>query len=45
MNTNELNEVKGGAKLGIAIAGAIGAFITFVIGIFDGYQRPLSCNK
>ena len=38
-----LNEIRGGSKLGIA--GAITAIITFIVGIFDGYQRPLSCNK
>ena len=33
----------GGFKYGIAIA--IGAAITFIIGVIDGYLRPLKCNK
>ena len=38
----KLNEISGGFGLGI-IAG-IGALITLIAGIFDGYMRPLKCN-
>ena len=44
LNDNELNNVYGGGvKLGWYAA--IGGFITLVVGIIDGYLRPLSCNK
>jgi lactobin A/cerein 7B family class IIb bacteriocin len=33
----------GGFKYGIAIG--IGAVITFIIGVIDGYLRPLKCNR
>lgn len=38
----ELNNIVGGVNWSI-IAG-IGMFITMVVGIFDGYVRPLKCN-
>ncbi len=42
LNVNEMHSVKGGggALLGLAIA----AGITFLIGVIDGYVRPLKCN-
>lgn len=44
LSNEELTEVVGGGiKLGVAIA--IAAIVTFVIGVIDGYTRPLSCNK
>lgn len=43
LNNNSLQEISGGAwKLGIA-AGVAG-FITFLVGIIDGYFRPLKCR-
>ncbi len=40
----ELKKVNGGAfKFGLGAL--IGAGITFIIGLIDGYMRPLSCNK
>lgn len=42
----DLNEMKnisgGGLSLGTIIG--IGSFITFIIGIIDGYMRPLACR-
>lgn len=43
LQKKQLLEIKGGAsKLGIA-AGII-AGVIFVIGVIDGYIRPLRCN-
>lgn len=40
----ELKQVNGGAfKFGLVTI--IGAGISFLIGLIDGYMRPLSCNK
>lgn len=33
----------GGIKYGVLAA--IGGVITFIIGVIEGYLRPLSCNK
>lgn len=43
IETSELEKVKGG---GITpwIAVGIGAVLVFVIGVFDGFTRPLACN-
>lgn len=41
LSVNELNEVSGG---GISFGLAIFAGITFIIGVIDGYVRPLKCN-
>lgn len=43
LSKNELKEIKGG---GITFTGglAIGAFFTFIIGLIDGYIRPLACR-
>ena len=38
---NELKNVNGG---GIGLGLLIGAGIIFLIGVIDGYVRPLSCN-
>lgn len=44
INNTELKEVEGGSSKWI-IAGVAGGIISFVIGIVDGYLRPLKCNK
>ncbi len=38
----KLHNINGGFSIGI-LAG-IGAIITLIAGIFDGYMRPLKCN-
>lgn len=38
----ELKELKGGAGIGTYIL--IGGLIVFLIGVVDGYIRPLKCN-
>ena len=42
MNRNELLQVQGGGWL--LIAGVVAGAITFVIGVIDGFIRPLSCH-
>ena len=44
IDEKELANVKGGG-LSAWTFFAIGAAVVFVIGIFDGYTRPLGCNK
>ena len=44
MSNEELINIKGGVSKTIIIGG-IGVIISFLIGVFDGYFRPLSCNK
>ena len=43
LSNNELREINGGGHfvLGLLLAGGI----TFLIGVIDGYVRPLSCNQ
>ncbi len=41
MNQQELKSTRGG--FGWIIGGIVAAVI-FVVGIFDGYTRPLRCN-
>lgn len=42
LNDKELMSVNGGFNIGLGIA--IGAGITFIIGVIDGFVRPLKCN-
>ncbi|MGE5456201.1 MAG: class IIb bacteriocin, lactobin A/cerein 7B family [Ignavibacteriales bacterium] len=42
LSKNELQQITGG---GIGIGLMICAGIVFIIGVIDGYVRPLKCNK
>lgn len=43
LDNNELTQIKGGiSKLAIGLG--IGSLLTFLLGIIDGYQRPIKCN-
>lgn len=42
MNKNELINVKGGISKWVYLG--IGSALAFVIGVIDGYLRPLKCN-
>ena len=44
LTNEELVKLDGGGLSVWAIIG-IAALVVFTIGIFDGYTRPLSCNK
>lgn len=42
LDNENLNTITGGGKgLWLAIAG----FGIFIVGVFDGFMRPLKCNK
>lgn len=42
LSSKELMNVTGGFSFGIGLLIAIG--LSFLIGVFDGYVRPLKCN-
>ena len=44
LETEELSNITGGG-ISYGIFAVIGGAIAFVIGVIDGYLRPLSCNK
>jgi len=44
INQKDLQNIYGGG-FNFSIAALIGAGITFLIGLIDGYVRPLACNK
>lgn len=44
MSNEELLNTKAGISKGIIIGG-ISIVISFLIGVVDGYLRPLSCNR
>ena len=43
LSNEELYEIKGGAIKAGVLALIIGG-VTFIIGVIDGYIRPLRCN-
>ncbi|MDD2409172.1 MAG: class IIb bacteriocin, lactobin A/cerein 7B family [Bacilli bacterium] len=43
LTDNEMLNIEGG-KLSWGLAGALGAFLTLLAGMIDGYLRPLKCN-
>lgn len=44
INNNELKQINGGA-FHLGIVSLIAGGITFIVGIVDGYVRPLACRK
>lgn len=46
LEKNELIKITGGASSGkIGIGIIIAALGSFIVGIIDGFLRPLACNK
>lgn len=43
MTEEKMNEIVGGGINAWMLAG-ISALITFVVGVIDGFTRPLKCN-
>lgn len=43
LNKEELINIKGGLSFKVALC--LGAAFVFIVGVFDGYIRPLRCNK
>lgn len=44
LERNELTTITGGA-IKYGVVAVIGGILTFLIGVVDGYLRPLTCNK
>lgn len=42
LNKEDLKNINGGFSFGSIVG--IGAIITFIIGVIDGYVRPLACR-
>jgi len=42
LNNEELQNITGGIRLGLGLL--IGAAVVFVIGVIDGFVRPLACR-
>lgn len=48
LEKKQLSQISGGGKIaGVFLAGClfITSIITFAIGVFDGFVRPLKCNS
>lgn len=45
LSKNELNNIEGGLLKNFTAWGVISAGVTFIIGIINGYIRPLPCNS
>lgn len=44
LNQDEMKQVQGGGVNWSLVAG-IGAVISFIIGVIDGYVNPIKCNS
>ena len=44
LKKDELKEISGGG-FSISLGVILGGVLTFFIGVFDGYTRPLACHK
>lgn len=44
LKKEELMKINGGG-FSLSLGVILGGILTFVIGIFDGYTRPLACHK
>ena len=44
LEINELKSIDGGADIGFTGLALISIGIPFVVGIIDGFVRPLACN-
>lgn len=45
IKSDKLKQIHGGGGSGLAIGLLITAGIILIVGIIDGYFRPLKCNK
>lgn len=44
LKDNEAKSIMGGSKVAVAIGIALGAVVSFVLGLIDGYNNPKACN-
>ena len=44
LQNDELNNITGGG-VNYGVLAVIGGVVAFLIGVVDGYLRPLACNK
>lgn len=44
LQTEELSNITGGG-ISTGVLAVLGGVVAFVIGVIDGYLRPLACNK
>ena len=45
LEKKELHQISGGGGTSFMIGCLIAGAISFLIGVFDGYIRPLKCNS
>ncbi len=45
IETEKLNQIQGGGGISLGVGLLIVAGAVFVIGVIDGFFRPLKCNK
>ncbi len=45
LKQEELNDIEGGAVGTLTKWTIVGGVVTFLIGFFNGYQRPLGCSS
>ena len=45
LTEKELIKVTGGEASSLGIGAIIGGIATFIIGVIDGFLRPLSCHE
>ncbi len=45
INNQELMNIRGGAVSWGTVGLIFGGVLTFLIGVLDGFKRPLKCNR
>lgn len=43
LTDKEMMQMQGGLKMNLVVA--VASVVTFLIGLVDGYMRPLKCNN
>ena len=44
IDKNKMKVINGGGSFSIGLILGLGSIINFLIGVIDGYTRPLRCN-
>ena len=45
IETEKLNDIQGGGGLSLGVGLVIVAGAIFIVGVIDGFFRPIKCNK